>query len=626
MHSERETSALLEFERLIPDSVGIAMRAADSGEFLCWVQESLTEYATQHSVLSADTTLARALAFAWARAIWNGLPLDASGRKPTRMADPSGTDECPCGSSRTFADCCQLMPRIPPLTSNVLWPYVLANIEPAQRDNLLAGNEVPRTALIEFAAHLLERDRAAEVIAALEPRLLTPERYYDEEAAILLDLLCDAYGMSNKGARQKLKLLHLTIEKAPRSPLRSEAWQRLATIYMDRRESGRAWRAFRQAQQDHPHAEALSVLEVELLVAERRLDEARGRATFWMAALKRGGISESDPRIEFLQRVAMDPIRALGEVAIKVDGAGRQLHEWLQSVADRATPMYALTPCERSFVLTPAAAVALIEREWHEVFPLEKPFSLQDQPFDAHEIWGEPSESRWVGFLRAHPESFDSLDILDDLATAVGRHPQADAPGLDDLLLGPLLVRSETIVARACPMSSKPMSSKIGLPWVIARNRAPLRGLMRALQWRLARNERPAAVVTAETLLGLNPDDDHGVRFMLMNEYLRAGHDEKALALAEQYPHDIAPETRFGAVLALVRLQRLQEAERVLHTARSDLPKTAQYLLPARIRRPRLAAGTIEIGGDDQAWLYRDEMRAEWQQTPGALEWLRAHC
>src|SRR6185312_14555337 len=308
--------------------------------FLRWVQQSLIEYATDEAIFSADATLTRALAFAWARAVWNGLPLDAAGRKPTRMPDPADADECPCGSGRTYADCCQHMPRIPPLTSNVLWPYVLANIQPAERDTLLAGNRVPRTALIEFAAHLLDRDRRGEVVAALEPRLLKPERYHDEEAAILLDLLCDAYGMSEKGARRKLKLLHMTTERAPRSPLRSEAWQRLATIYMDRHESDRAWRAFRHAQQDHPHADALSVLEVELLVAERRLDEARYRAKFWATALKRSGIAVGDPRIEFLQRVAADPVVALGEVAINIDGSGRHFREWLQAVADRPVPNY----------------------------------------------------------------------------------------------------------------------------------------------------------------------------------------------------------------------------------------------------------------------------------------------
>jgi SEC-C motif len=619
MHSG-ESSTLLQFERLIPDSVGIAMHAVDGIEFLAWVQRVLPDYATADSPVSEDPSLARTLAFAWARAVWNGLPLNAAGSKPVAMLDPADDDECLCGSERKFADCCLHMPQIPPLTSSVLWPYVLANIQPAEREALLAGTRVPRTSLIEFAAYLLDHDRRGEVIAALEPRLATPERYYDEETAILLDLLCEAYGMSEKGARRKLKLLHMTTQKAPRSPLRSEAWQRLATIYMDRRENESAWSAFHQAQQDHPHAEALSVLEVELLVAERRIEEAKHRATFWAAALKRGGTPAGDSRLEFLHRVAADPVTTLGEAAINIDGAGQQLREWLQSVAGRATPLYELAPSDGNFELTPPPMVVAAEREWHEVFPLEKPFSVQDQPFDAHDVWDAGTESCWGGFLRSHPECFDSLDILDDLATAIARHPQAEAPGLDDLLLGPVLARNETIIANACPNITE-----TAVPWVIAGNRPALRGLVRTFQWRLARNERNTALLTGERLLELNRDDNHGLRFMLMNEYLRDGEDAKALALAEQYPHDLAPETRFGAVLALVRMQRMPEAERALHTAHSDLPKTAQYLLPARIRRPKLQQGTIEVGGDDQAWFYRDEMRSVWQQTPGALEWLRAH-
>ncbi len=620
MHSQGESSTLLEFERLIPDSVGVAMRVANAGEFLRWVQHSLADYATENSLVMVDHALARALAFAWARAVWNGLPLDASGRRPKRMPDPAGDESCPCGSGKSFADCCKDMPHIPPLASSVLWPYVLANIQPAERAVLLAGNRVPRAALIEFAAYLLDHDRRGEVIAALEPRLTMPERYHDEEAALLLDLLCDAYGMSEKGARRKLKLLHMTTERAPRSPLRSEAWQRLATIYMDRRESDRAWRAFRYAQQDHPQADALSVLEVELLVAEHRLEEARYRAKFWATSLKKSGIPGSDPRIEFLQRVAADPVVALGEVAINIDGSGRQFREWLQMVRERPIPTYGLSAQQSAFALQPPPAIAAIERKWHQVFPLEKPFSVQDQPFDSHEVWHAAGETYWCDFLRAHPECFDSLDILDDLATAIARHPHAEAPGLDDLLLGPVLARNEAILSRALASGGK-----IVLPWVIASNRPALRGLKRAVQWQLARNERTRALSTAERLLHLNPDDNHGMRFMLMNEYLRVGSDEKALALAEAYPNDLAPETRFGAVLALVRLHRLQEAERALIVARTDLPKTAQYLLPARIRRPRILNDRIEVGGDDQAWLYRDEMRAVWQQTPGALDWLRAH-
>jgi hypothetical protein len=395
---------------------------------------------------------------------------------------------------------------------------------------------------------------------------------------------------------------------------------------MDRHENERAWRAFHQAQHDHPLAEALPALEVELLVAERRLEEAQHRAIFWAASLRRAGTAPTDPRLEFLHRVAADPVATLGDAATGVGGVGRPLREWLQSVSERLVPAYGVAPFENGhFTLTPPAFLTRLERQWHRVFPLQKPFALQDQPFDEHEVWGEPCESRWCDFLREHPESFDSLDILDDLATALARHPGAHAPGdaaaLDDLLLGPVLVRHETILARACPMGAA-----VELPWVIEANRPALRGLVRAFHWRIARNERALAVNTAERLMELNRDDPHGLRFILVNEYLRNGCDSKALTLAQRYPHDLAPETRFGAVLALVRLRRLAEAERALLTARADLPKTTDYLLPARVRRPPAGQGTIEAGGDDQAWFYRDEMRAVWQQTPGALEWLRARC
>jgi hypothetical protein len=70
---ENAAPRLLEFQRLIPDSVGIAMRAADPADFLGWVRERLLNYAAPDSPLHGDTNLGRAMAFAWARAVWNGL-------------------------------------------------------------------------------------------------------------------------------------------------------------------------------------------------------------------------------------------------------------------------------------------------------------------------------------------------------------------------------------------------------------------------------------------------------------------------------------------------------------------------------------------------------------------------
>lgn len=60
----------------------------------------------------------------------------------------------------------------------------------------------------------------------------------------------------------------------------------------------------------------------------------------------------------------------------------------------------------------------------------------------ARHVPGEPrQEQRWMAFLEAHPEASDSIEILDDLATALAEYPQ---PGgaVDDILRNPVLERA----------------------------------------------------------------------------------------------------------------------------------------------------------------------------------------
>ena len=83
------------------------------------------------------------------------------------------------------------------------------------------------------------------------------------------------------------------------------------------------------------------------------------------------------------------------------------------------------------------------------------------------------------------------------------------------------------------------------------------------------------------------------------------------------------PEVSFGNVLALYRLGRKKEALEELCNALEFLGKIPRYLTAKRVRKPKLHPDTIQLGGDDQAWLYREEMRDVWLQTHGALEWLK---
>jgi hypothetical protein len=115
-------------------------------------------------------------------------------------------------------------------------------------------------------------------------------------------------------------------------------------------------------------------------------------------------------------------------------------------------------------------------------------------------------------FLRQHPEAFDSLDILDDLTTAVGRHAQAQSRWVDALMLTPLLTRTAALVGAACQDTAE-----VVRPWTLEENRPALRGLFRLFQQQLSRHDQAAATATAHELLRLNPADPLGVGSVLEN-------------------------------------------------------------------------------------------------------------
>jgi hypothetical protein len=150
-----------------------------------------------------------------------------------------------------------------------------------------------------------------------------------------------------------------------------------------------------------------------------------------------------------------------------------------------------------------------------------------------------------------------------------------------------------------------------------------LRLLFRQYLCQIDEDEPKGAARTLETLLRLNPRDNHGVRAELMNHYLRDGKDELALALARRFPNDGLADLAYGEVLALYRLGRQDRARLVLTTAVNRLPRIPQYLTRKRIKRPRFNPPDTPPGGDDQAWMYREAMRDVWAAEPGILAWLR---
>jgi tetratricopeptide (TPR) repeat protein len=261
--------------------------------------------------------------------------------------------------------------------------------------------------------------------------------------------------------------------------------------------------------------------------------------------------------------------------------------------------------------------LADIEEDWGDIFPVNDPFGLPLDSPSEEDLWEPEVADEWLGFLENKPAAFDNLAILDDLATLVEAIPTAQTPWSDEAVLRPILERGKAIIDRSLESVARPST----LPWVVLDNRPALRLLSRWAFWLMRRGD-PEAATALERVLRLDPEDRQGLRGELMNHYLRASDDERALALSERFGSDMLPELPYGRVLALYRAGRLDEAREALSAARKHLPKVGDYLIKPSVKQPKMSAFGVIIGGDDQAWLYRDAMLDTWRAVPGLLAWL----
>jgi len=683
-----------DLESLIEDAIEQILAHEDPQLFITWMREHIYIYYTgaadrQQGLFDQppaadteqfvlDSEMARALAVNFASMIWNGVPLPSNHFKPQPMAMPKRNDPCHCGSGKKYKHCCAHLPPMPGISTNEIWPVVFEKLDKDVAARAIRENHVPIDALGMIACDYLELDKPKKAVTLLEPLFEGTIRKTKDDAEYAMTLLCNAYDELGYH-KKKTALLQTIIDSVARSPLRSGAWQRLATIRIDNGDADGAWAAFHKAQRDDPNSISLSLLEVQILNVQGLNEKARERADFWVRKMRRAGLEDDEMPLAFLIAVSEDPTEAFANFGLEMDDdAGLLLKQWLTSVADRPLPEYSivdeLTPAgvdeeenmamlrkqfssygmdqlqvdealqefknqleesedadtgddldEDLFVvesngrsLEAPEQLQQLEQDWHHIYPLDKPFSIHQTPFGEDDPWGVFEEMEWVSWLLDNPAAFDSLDILDDLATALMLHPQIGAPWLDETMLKPILHRAEAILENL--LATAPDTQ---LHWVMSENRPALRALFRLATLAMMDGDLNEVLLRAQRLIAINPSDNHGFRMIVMNQLIHQNRDEQALELAEGFPNDMNPEVAYGRVLALYRLGRQKEAVEALGNSLEYLGKIPRYLIAKRVKKPKLDPERTMFGGDDQAWYYREEMRDVWQQTPGAIDWLK---
>ncbi|MBK1648241.1 hypothetical protein CKO36_06400 [Rhabdochromatium marinum] len=638
---QRESQDAERMEELILAAVGEIFRDQDLSPFLDWARGAIPKFLeVDENELTPDEV--NRLGALLGIAIWNATPLPKYGYQLRPVPTPATDQPCLCGSGRPFGECCAQAGELPEMPADLVWELLLDELDDQALASALNHNAIPGHLLARVAERWLEDERPGRAAHLLEPLFDQDLAQLDARYEDALDMLCDAYEVLEfRNKRQNF--LHRVTQAGGRE-LQAAAWQRLSTTYIDAGQFDQAHAAFEQALRHAPDSPANALLEITLLAAQHRDDLARERARFWRGKLRRTGLGAART-LEFLTHAISDPQDALAAThAEAMDPRLVILRDWIEAHHRRPLPAYSFerlrgdpiilfdeqlalfpeqelplppgtVPNAPAAILTTPLLLKRSERAWHRSFTASKPFATQLSSLDDGDIW---ESNGWLNFLNHRPQAIDSLDILDDLATAIEEHPESRLPWIRTRLLRPLLHRAQGILERSLSTQGPHQ-----LPWSVPGNRPLLRLLFRFYRLRVEEGAAAAAGALLEQLLQLNPDDDHGIRAELMNHYLRQHENEKAVALARRFPTDVRAELAYGEVLALYRLGQTERAAAVLHDAFGRLPRVPRYLMRKRIKRPPPGENRVIPGSDDQAWLYREAMRDLWVSEPGLLAWMK---
>lgn len=669
-------------EQMLREMVAQILAHEDFELFIAWMRANARRFFGHMAFV--DEGGPPALAALVARSVWNRMPLPGNGFRPRPVAAPGRNDPCPCGSRQKYKVCCAQLPQFDSFEIDDLWTALVQQLTGAQLRQALDTKRMPPVALAEAARRELDAGTPSKAVSILQP-LFEDLAHCDERCEPALDTLCDAYQALGHD-RKRLAFLERVTRDCTGS-LAAVAWQRLAAMRMDRGDHEGAWEAFRAAQKADPDSPSLALNEVTLLLGEQRGEEAAARARFYAARFRKLGFGD-EPWMASLEAVARDPHRALADMNLESAGVDvDRLHAWLDACAARPLPKYevealptidsgnetemiellrkqmsgmglpaheidraakkfarqlkadrlkrekakgqqALFPSEtpaqpedmhaNARVLVVPPRLVPLEAQWHKVYPGAKPFSTTAGLTEGAAAWDPDVLEDWLEFLEAHPEAGDSLEIIDDVATALlafdARLPQGAGFGL-----------ASTLAERGCKIVARAVGdADIELPWVCIENRAGLRLFAHVIRDCLDRNENDRADALMRSLLHLNPNDNHGFRAVLVTHLLRNGEVDAALELIARYPDDMMVDIKYGAALAHFRRGEQRPAKEALDLALMTNAHVPSFLIKARVVPPRRNPETVQMGGRDEAWEYREHARDIWEATPGALEWLKA--
>lgn len=588
---------------LLDAAVNVALKHEQPEPFLEWCGQYAPSIAPLLFPPQATPAEQHRIAALLARHLWNAMPLPANQYRPKPLPKPQRNDPCPCGSLRKYKQCCAAIESsVPPAPADLLLEKVLERM-PLKQLACLPLKWLSLEALGQIAESWIERGETKRATAMLEP-IFADVGSLDERAEWAFDTLANAYVELDK-PKKRIQLVE-SVMQAPNIWLRSAALHRRATMFADERDFAGAWQIFKEAQRLQPDNVSLSHLEVLLLICENRREEAEARAEFWIARLKRMG--GYDDLIEQLQRMIASFDAIQHELMPQPPVELAQLKTLAAQLPEPGC-LYRLEVHDGDAgELMPLPQLAELEKTWRQRFFGDEKFGIDPEEalFDALNHADE-----WLGWLQANPDALQSFTIIEQL-TDVGMVLVGEDNSWLDGFVAPLAAHAERLLR--CVLAAN-RADACKLEWGWLNNRPALRAIQNHA-WLLVqqRQDLDAAQALLEWLLNtLNPADNQGIRFILARLYLLENRPQPLLDLLKHHG-DEGAELMYHRVLALYMAGKKAEAKRALQRAAERWPEVLKMLQAIKPRKPKLSPHGVTVGGKDEAWLYRDQFLALWQQ------------
>jgi tetratricopeptide (TPR) repeat protein len=215
-----------------------------------------------------------------------------------------------------------------------------------------------------------------------------------------------------------------------------------------------------------------------------------------------------------------------------------------------------------------------------------------------------------------------ALDLCPDCADAYVILAEEDAKSKD----AALALYRKGLDAGKRALDPELFAKSAGKFWDIMETRPYMRARLGLAECLWDMGKKDEALEHLRELMRLNPGDDQGVRYILLQCLLESGADEELGALLDRYGDDTSPEIRFSRALWMFRRQGPGEgADAALAGAVKANPHVPAFLLKRKKLSKRIPSSALE-GSEEEAEAYASGAIDPWHRTLGALEWLSGRC